>query len=113
MRAGDLRHRITFQTRSTGQDAIGGQALPWSDVTTVWADVSPLSGREIMAAQAIQSELTHMISVRYQSQFSDPKVMAAMRIMYGNRIFNIHASIDVDERHKTIEISCGEGLNDG
>jgi SPP1 family predicted phage head-tail adaptor len=113
MRAGVLRHRITIQSRSSGRDALGGQVPTWSDVATVWADVQPLSGRELLAAQANKSELTHTVTIRYQSQFSDPKVMAAMRILYAARIFNIHASIDPDERHIALELACGEGLNDG
>lgn len=113
MRAGDLRHRITFQSRSATRDALGGQSLTWNDVASVWADVAPLSGRELLSAQANKSDVSSMITIRWQAQFADPAAIATWRIVYGARIFNIHASIDVDERHKTIELSCGSGLNDG
>lgn len=113
MRAGDLRHRITFQQRGMSADSFGAQAETWTNVATVWADVSPLSGRELLAAQAVNVEISHKITIRWQQQFAGPKAVAAMRIVYGSRIFDIHSSIDTDERRKTIELSCAEGLTNG
>jgi SPP1 family predicted phage head-tail adaptor len=113
MRAGDLRHRVTFQSRSMAADSFGGQSPVWTDVATVSADISPLSGRELVAAQSVNVEISHMVTIRYQQQFAGPKAVAAMRIVYGDRIFNIHASIDPDERHKSIQLTCSEGLNLG
>jgi SPP1 family predicted phage head-tail adaptor len=113
MRAGDLRRRVTFQSRSMAADTYGAQSPVWTDVASVWAEVSPLSGRELMAAQSINVEISHMVTIRFQQQFAGPKAVAAMRIVYGDRIFNIHSSIDPDERRKSIQLTCSEGLNDG
>jgi SPP1 family predicted phage head-tail adaptor len=113
MRAGSLRHRVTIQARATTRDTLGGQANDWADVATVWADVSPISGRERLAAQAGRAELSHTVTIRYQRQFSDPVEMAKRRIVYGARVLNIEASRDVDERHFDIELSCSEGINEG
>lgn len=113
MRAGDLRRRVTLQSRSTIKDSFGAQSTAWSDVATVWAEVSPLSGRELMAAQSINVEISHLVTIRFQQQFAGPKAVAAMRILYGDRIFNIHASLDTDERHRSIQLTCSEGLSDG
>lgn len=113
MRAGDLRHRVTFQSRSLAADEFGARPLVWLDVATVWADVMPLSGRQLQAAQALNVEISHQILIRYQPQFAGPRAVAAMRIRYGDRIFSIHSSIDPDERHKSIQIMASEGLNDG
>lgn len=113
MRAGDLRHRVTFQSRSVATDSFGAQSTIWTDVTTVWADIAPLSGRELLAAQQINVEISHSITIRFQQQFSGPKAVAAMRIIYCDRIFNIHASIDPDERRRSIVLTCSEGLNNG
>lgn len=113
MRAGDLRHRVTFQSRSMAADSFGAQSPVWTDVATVSAQISPLSGRELQAAQAINVEISHSIVIRYQEIFAGPKAVAAMRILYGDRIFNIHASIDPDERRKSLQITASEGLNLG
>ena len=113
MRAGSLRHRITIQRRSTAKDELGQPSLDWSDLCDVWADIQPMSARERMVAAANQSELTHLVEIRWQAQFSDPRKMATMRIKYGVRTLNIQGSIDPDERHKSLELSCNEGISDG
>ena len=112
-KSGDLRRSIQIQQRSATIDSVGGQSTTWTTVATVWADIQPLSGRELMAAQEVQAEVSHTISIRYQPLFSDPKAMAAMRVLYGTRIFNISASMNVDERNRLITLMANEGLNDG
>jgi SPP1 family predicted phage head-tail adaptor len=113
VRAGELRHRVTFQARSTITDTFGAQSTVWADVATVWADIATLSGRELFAAQSVNAEITHAVTIRYQPQFSGPKAVAAMRISYCGRLFNIHASLDKDERRKELTLSVSEGLNNG
>lgn len=113
IRIGTLRHRVKLQQRSTAQDASGGQVTTWSDVATVWADIQPLSGRELLAAQAVNSEVSHQIVIRWQPAFATPKSVAALRILYGSRIFNIAAALNEDERNRTLTLQATEGLNDG
>lgn len=113
MRAGDLRHRIELQEHAAGRDALGQPSTEWTSVATVWAALAPLAGRELLAAQAVSAEVTHLVTIRYQAQFASPRRMAAMRFLYAGRIFNIHASIDPEERHHMLELSCSEGLNNG
>lgn len=113
-KAGDMRHKIDIQQRSTTQDSFGGQSQTWTNVATgIWADIQPLSGREIMAAEAVQAEVSHTITIRYKASFDDPVAVAAMRAVYGSRIFNISAKINVDERNRIIQLSANEGLNKG
>ena len=112
-KAGDLRHRMTFQSRSSGKDALGGQVLTWADAFTIWVDIQELSGHELFTAQAAQSEVTHTISARYRAEFADKKAIAAMRGTYAGRIFNLHAVLNVEERNKYVQVMASEGLNDG
>ena len=113
LRAGTLRHRITLQQRSTAQDSVGGQSVTWSDVATVWASIEPSGGKELMAAQAMNIGIPSTITMRWQSLFSNPKALAAMRVIYGSRLFNIHASNNPEERNRVLVLLCSEGLNDG
>lgn len=113
IRSGELRHRVTFQRRITAQDSTGQAVESWQDAFTAWADVSPLNGRELIAAQQLQSSVTHMITVRYRSELADPKAVADMRIVFGTRLFNINACLIQDERRRAVEIQATEGLNDG
>ncbi|WP_051566948.1 phage head closure protein [Herminiimonas sp. CN] len=108
-----MNRRITLQQRSTAQDAYGAQVDTWTTLGDLWASIEPLTGRELMAAQAVQSEVSHKITIRYQAQFANPQQVAAMRISYQGRMFNIHASMDIEEAHKIIEILATEGVNQG
>ena len=116
MRAGDLRRRITFQTRTATKDSVGQQVMSWIDtVTNVPADIQALSGRELEIAQSINASVSHQIEVRYTAALADPVKVAAMRVIYVNagvtRFFNITSALNVDERNKTISIMAAEGLN--
>lgn len=115
MRSGDLRHRVTFQKRATGEDPRDGAPLTgWVDVLTkVPVGIAALSGRELMAAKAMHAEISHQVDLRYHALLAVPKEVAAMRIVFGARIFNIHAALPVDERRREIRILASEGLNDG
>ncbi len=108
MRAGDLRRQVLLQRRSTIQDGFGQRSTSWVDVATTYAEITPLSGRELELAQAIKAEVNHQITIRYR-----PNIDSSMRAVYQGKYYNIHAVIDVEMRHKTLELSCSEGLNDG
>ena len=103
MNAGQLRHRVTIQQLTRVEDEGGGYAEVWTEVATVWAAIKPLRGNERYEAQQIQSTLTHKVIMRYRAG-----IKPQMRILYGNRVFEIEAVIDVDERHKWLELLCSE-----
>jgi SPP1 family predicted phage head-tail adaptor len=115
MRAGDLRRRISIQTRGVTQDAAGQQVVTWTDyLTNVPADVQSLTGRELFIAQSAESEVTHTIVVRYTDLLADPVKVAGMRAVYVNggvtRYFDLKAAMNVDERNRTLQFLASEGL---
>lgn len=113
MGAGMFRKSIRFQTRDVTVDSYGQQVTTWTDAFSTRASIEPLSARELFAAQAVQSEVSHRITVRYRSQLANPTAVAAMRVLYGTRVFNIVGALNINERHGIVEISATEGLNDG
>ena len=113
LRAGELRRRVTLQQRSASVDAVGGQSIIWNDVATVWGSIEPSGGRELMTAQKMSIDNPATITIRWQSPFADPKAVAAMRVLYGSRIFNIHSAVNQDERNRVLVLLASEGLNDG
>lgn len=108
MRIGDLRDRVTIQNFIRTPDEYGGYTETWQDIATVWANIKPLRGREFFQAQQIQSEVTHKITIRYTDI-----VKPTSRIKYNNRIFEIKSIIDVDNRHRFLEIMCIGSGQDG
>ena len=113
LRAGQLNRRITLQSPVTTLDAYGVPTPGWTNVMTVWAAIEPLSGRELVNAQRIVSEISHQITMRYSSALADTRVVAGYRALYKGRIFNIHAAMNEDESNVLVTLLASEGLNDG
>ena len=113
-KSGDMRHKVDIQVPVVTTGEIGGEVKTWQTVAAdVFAQITPTSGAERMAAAAIQSSVSHTIMIRWRPVLSDPKVVATMRIVYGTRIFNIHDSENMEERNRIIVLSASEGMNDG
>ena len=100
-----LRHKITIQKSISTIDSFGSEVNAWSDVCTVWASIEPIKGREFFAAQKENAETTVRICIRYRTGIS-----ADMQILYGNKVFEINAIIDVEERHIELQLMCKELL---
>jgi SPP1 family predicted phage head-tail adaptor len=117
MNAGKLNRRITLQQRSPAQDASGQQATTWTDLFTVWAGIEPLTARELLAGQAVNTEVSHKVTVRYRTELALPVPAAALRASYasaaGTRIFGIVGVLNIDERRAQIDLLASEGLNQG
>jgi SPP1 family predicted phage head-tail adaptor len=112
MRAGKLRQRITFQALGLTQDPVTGEQVEgW---TTVWekvpASVEPLSARDLIAAQAGQSEASGRMVIRYR-----PRVLPTMRILHRGDVYNIQGPPlpDPDSGLDYLTILVAKGLNDG
>ena len=113
LRAGQLNRRITLQRQSNVQDSYGGPVRTWLNVATIWADIQPLTGRELESAQRMASEISHQITVRYQASLTDTRVVSGYRALYKARIFNIHAALNEDESKVLVTLLASEGLDDG
>ena len=102
MRAGGLRHRVTFQ-RATETDSDTGEVQQaWSDLATVWARVEPLAGKERFAAIQVQSEVDYRILVRYQSTLS--ALAPNDRATWNGVTFDIKSVINTEGRNIELQI---------
>lgn len=113
MRAGPLRHRITIQQRSQLQDPETGEMITgWTDWPQPgakhWARIEPLSARDFIAAQAVQSQVTGRIVLRYREG-----MLPTMRILYRNKIYSIHGVLpDADSGLEYLTLPVSEGVRD-
>jgi SPP1 family predicted phage head-tail adaptor len=112
MRAGSLRHRITFQALGLTQNPETGEMLPgWE---TVWekvpASVESLSARDLIAAQAGQSEASGRVVIRYRAG-----VLPTMRILHRGDVYNIQGPPlpDPVSGLEYLTILVAKGLSDG
>ena len=101
---GNLRRRITLQQPDRTADGGGGAAIAWSDVATLWAQITPIRGSERQSAEHVQATLRHRIRIRYRADV-DP----SMRFKADTRLFNIRAVMDEADRHEWLVCLCEEG----
>ncbi len=99
MNAGRLNRRVTLQQKSVTRDALGAEVVTWVDVATVWAEVSPYSGREFVALRQAQDEITTRITIRYRRG-----VTPAMRVVHGEAKYDIVHVIDRNDAHVSLEL---------
>lgn len=102
MNVGKMRHRITFQRRATEKDRAGGYTDDWVDVTTTWAQISPISGKEYFS-QVRETTVSHRIYCRHR-----PGIDPRLQIKFGNRTFRILSVINWEERNEGLTIMCEE-----
>lgn len=64
---GSLTERVAITQDTKTPDTQGGRSASESTLATVWARVRPLSGRELMQAQAVSSEVQYEVTIRYRA----------------------------------------------
>ena len=101
--AGALRHRVTLQSATETATKHGARLETWAAVATVWAEVSPLQGREFMEGRREESELDSRIRIRYRAG-----VVPGMRIVWGSRIYDIMAVIETGAQRRELVLMCRE-----
>lgn len=100
---GALRHRLVIEAPLRTSDGGGGGVVSWLDAGEVWAAIEPLSGSEAIVAEAVSGRISHAITIRHR-----PDVVPTMRFRQGDRIFDIAAAIDLDERGRMLRCLCRE-----
>lgn len=104
--AGKLRHWIELQEPSVSINAYGEREESWVHVAYMWASVEPLSAREFIAAQQMQSKVMTRIVIRRRSYID-----ATMRVIFRGQIFNIEGVLsDPVSGLEYQTLPCSEGL---
>jgi SPP1 family predicted phage head-tail adaptor len=90
-----LRHRVTIEVATHTADGSGGFVETWTPLAEAWAEIVPGSGSERLDADRFAGRVTHQIVMRHRSDLS-----AGCRLRRGERLFHVHAVIDVGERRR-------------
>ncbi len=95
MNSGALRHRISIQRHSTEVDDLGQQLDEWTEVVSVWADITDRRGREIVEArQTTYNEVTTDVRIRVNLPLTPE--MRVVEQCHGRRVFQI---VDVRQNY--------------
>lgn len=117
MDSGKLRHYVTFEQLVTtladdSDDDSGAQRETWEPAflgQQISAEIAPLSGREFVAAQAVQPKVNTRITIRYR-----PGVEPSMRVRHRNTVYAIQAVLP-DAQSGTVHLTlmCESGVTEG
>lgn len=103
IRAGAMRHRVQFVKPSVTPDSTGGIALANSTpVLTCAAEISALTGKEVLAAMQFSDNVTHFIKVRYDARIKDNMQIQFQGPGKTVRTFQIEAVMNPTERNKLL-----------
>ena len=102
--ARSLRYRVEVQDSTYTTDARGGHTETWATTSERWANITPLSGRELFFAQLENRKVSHRIELRMTDL--DPQ---KQRIKYGDRIFQVvHVKSPLPRNRRMMELMAVE-----
>lgn len=85
MKASKLRQRITLITVTTTQSLTGGSPkTTYTEGPTIWANIEPLSTRDVIQAKAAGSQVTLRCIIRYRKDINSTN-----RIKYDGKTYKI------------------------
>ena len=99
MQAGRLTQRVRIEQPVVTRNALGEEILGWTTFAEVWAEVRPLSTRELVTLRAEYAEVTTMITIRYR-----PGITAKMRVLHGDAIYRIEPPAPLGENSARREL---------
>lgn len=106
MKAGTLRHRITFQRKTESRNDFQESVAGYADAFTVWGSVIPNAGRKFYESLQASAEVSGEIRIRYRSD-----VEPTMRIRLGARTLKIASIANIGGRNAELLIYYKEVLD--
>ena len=106
LQPGRLRYRLAFQSPTETANEYGEVERTWSTYVTLWGSIEPVSSlriTEMMAGNQPIGKLSHRVWIRYNSS-----ITIKHRISFDDRIFEINAIINPQERNEYLELMCKE-----
>lgn len=105
--AGRLRHRVTFNRQTQVDDGYGNVTGEFAPLFTVWGNVRETTGKERVAAGAVENNRTATIRVRKSSQTTG--LTEADQAVSRGETWNIRgiANVGIDDAMLDILVEAG------
>ncbi len=118
--AGRLRHRIRVEQQVQVKNSFGESSIEWEAIGTFWAEIRPMSSREMLIAQQTQSRVDTVIVMRYNRAITasmrgvHSELSLAGVVLEPPTIYNFSAPIrDPDSGVEWMTIPASTGINLG
>lgn len=103
MNPGKLDVLVTISRATETRAANGSIVKTWTDIAQVWAAIEPVSGREAVMAQQLQTAVSLKATIRYGTG-----VTAKDRVVNGSIVYDITRVNDVGTRNSWQELWLAE-----
>lgn len=112
MRAGQLRHRVTFRRRQTSNDDMGNYLTNWADLfVDVPSMVKPVRGGEMTVHEKLRG--TGVVEVWVRSNSETSTVNADDMLVHDGVDFNIRYVEPIDYKGRYLKMVCERGVASG
>jgi SPP1 family predicted phage head-tail adaptor len=96
-----------FQKKVESRGPAGGVSHTWETQFTAPCGIEPLSGKEFLAIQQTQGEVSVRIVLRYHTDIDD-----TWRVVNDGKAYAIHAALNENERDRMLTLMCSTGVKD-
>ncbi|NUH64579.1 phage head closure protein [Sulfitobacter sp. S0837] len=96
MKRPHLNRALTLEAPQRVNDGAGGFVESWQPLGTLWAEVTPRTGRETAQSATAVSRMSFKITVRAAPQGAAQRPTARQRFRDGTRVFTIQAVAEAD-----------------
>jgi SPP1 family predicted phage head-tail adaptor len=107
MRAGEMRHRVTFQSRVTTKDSYGQPLDVWADMFTTWASLDDTRAREMFSGQKFLNEIQLTVRVRYRREVNESwRIKHSKPDSGGDELFGILGIVRPQRIRREMILAC-------
>lgn len=104
VRAQNLRKAVTILKPTLDPNKYGDASRQtFTPLETVYAEVLPLTGRQLVEARQIHSEVSHRVTIRPLKG-----VTTAGRVEWQGRLLEIESVLNIEERDTMLVLWCKE-----
>ncbi len=109
MRAPVLSRKLVLEGRTDLPDGAGGFETTWTALGTIWAEVTPRTGSEVVRAGRDTSRQRFRIVVRGAPFGAPSRPRPDQRFREGDRIYPIYAVTELDRPGHFLICDCEAG----
>ena len=107
LRAGQLRHKVTLESRTESRGSAGEVNQTWDAISAVWARVEPLSGRELERAQMLHAEVDYKVTIRHYQFVKAGPDLRVKHILDGTTYYlYVRSVVNPDDHNIVNELYC-------
>jgi SPP1 family predicted phage head-tail adaptor len=100
---GTLTDRVQYRRREMSREDDGGHVAIFVPVTSLWARVRSLTGRQGTSADGRAVEISHAVVMRFRKD-----VKPGDRIVYRGRNLDVVSAADLNGRRAYLSCACSE-----